>query len=140
LLCCSLVATESFFTCKKPCNSQDTWRTHLYPILVLFRRCNQTTIYVFTSKDHCNVHQFFFYHIIASVMASCNTSTFFFAAEIFNPQKNKSAKIKCLLFRPKPQKLPVIRYTILLYLSISVFNQITYIITWCITNTTSLWT
>ena len=30
--------------------------------------------------------------------------TFFFGAEIYNPQKKKSAKIKCLLFRPKPQK------------------------------------
>jgi hypothetical protein len=39
---------------------------------------------------------------------------FFFGAEIYNPQKKKSAKIKCLLFRPKPQKLPVIQY-ILLY-------------------------
>jgi len=29
---------------------------------------------------------------------------FFFDAEIFNPKKKKSAKIKCLLFRPKPQK------------------------------------
>ena len=46
---------------------------------------------------------------IPSVVASCN-STFFFGAEIFNPQKKKSAKIKCLLFSPKPQKLPVIRY------------------------------
>jgi len=37
---------------------------------------------------------------------------FVFCAEIFNPLKKKSAKIKCLLFRLKPQKLPVMRYTI----------------------------
>ena len=37
---------------------------------------------------------------------------FFFGVEIFNPQGKKSAKIKCHLFRPKPQKLPVIRYVI----------------------------
>ena len=29
---------------------------------------------------------------------------FFFGVEIFNPQGKKSAKIKCHLFRPKPQK------------------------------------
>ena len=36
---------------------------------------------------------------------------FFFGAEIFNPQKKKSAKIKCLLFRPKPQKFPIAEIT-----------------------------
>jgi hypothetical protein len=30
--------------------------------------------------------------------------TFFFSAEIFNLQKKNTAKIKCLLFNPKPQK------------------------------------
>ena len=45
-----------------------------------------------------------FYRNIASVVASCNTNNFIFGAEISNPQKIKSAKIKCLLFRPKPQK------------------------------------
>jgi hypothetical protein len=44
------------------------------------------------------------YPNIASVVASCNTNNSFFGAEIFNPQKKKSAKIKCLLFRPKLQK------------------------------------
>jgi hypothetical protein len=41
---------------------------------------------------------------------------FFFGAEIFNPQKKKSAKIKCLLFRPKPQKFhtaEITGYTVL---------------------------
>jgi hypothetical protein len=34
----------------------------------------------------------------------------YFGAEIFNPQEKKSAKIKCHLFKQKPQKLPVIWY------------------------------
>jgi hypothetical protein len=36
---------------------------------------------------------------------------FFFGTEIFNPQKKKSAKIKCLLFRPKPQKFHIAEIT-----------------------------
>jgi hypothetical protein len=35
---------------------------------------------------------------------TCPPAPFFFGTEIFNPQKKKSAKIKCLLFSPKPQK------------------------------------
>ena len=41
---------------------------------------------------------------IASVAASFNTNHFVFDTEIFNPHKKKNAKIKCLLFSPKPQK------------------------------------
>ena len=55
------------------------------------------------------------YRNIASVVASCNTNNFFFGAEIFNPQKKQSAKIKCLLYRPKPQKFhtaEITRYTV----------------------------
>jgi hypothetical protein len=51
--------------------------------------------YVFTSNGHCVVYR---------NIASCNTNHFFFGAEIFNPQKKKSTKIKCLLFSPKPLK------------------------------------
>ena len=36
---------------------------------------------------------------------------FFFGAEIVNSQKKTSAKIKCLLFRPKPQKFPTAEIT-----------------------------
>ena len=58
--------------------------------------------------DHCPVHQLFIV-----TLRICPTSlqlllpviqTFFFGAKIFNSQKKKSAKIKCLLFSPKPQK------------------------------------
>jgi hypothetical protein len=53
---------------------------------------------------------------IASLVASCNTNKKNFGAEIYNPQKKKSAKIKCLLFRPKPQKFhtaEITDYTVL---------------------------
>ena len=55
------------------------------------------------------------YRNITSVVASCNTNNFFFGAEIFNLQKKKSAKIKYLLFRPRPQKFhtaEIIGYTV----------------------------
>ena len=47
----------------------------------------------------------FFYRNIAYVVASCNTKNIFFR------QKKKSAKIKCLLFRPKPQKFHIAEIT-----------------------------
>ena len=50
------------------------------------------------------------YRNIASVVASCNTNQKNFDAKIFNRQKKKSAKIKCLLCSQKPQKLLVKRY------------------------------
>ena len=68
----------------------------------------QRTKYVFTSKDHCNVHQLLIatsLQLLLPVIPNKN-----FGAKIFNRQKTNSTKIKCLLFRPKPQKLPVIQY------------------------------
>jgi hypothetical protein len=49
------------------------------------------------------VHQLF---IVTSLqlLLPVKQAIFFIGAKIFNPQKKKSAKIKCLLFRPKPQK------------------------------------
>jgi hypothetical protein len=55
--------------------------------------------YVFTSNDHCDVHQFF---IVTSLPV---IQTIFFQYRDF-----QSAEKKCLLFRPKPHKLPVIWY------------------------------
>ena len=61
-------------------------KTNLKLTKCVFRSSNLRTKYVFTSKDHCNVHHFF-YRNITSVVASCNTNNFFFGAEIFNPLK-----------------------------------------------------
>jgi hypothetical protein len=44
------------------------------------------------------------YCSIALVVAFCNANNIFFGDEIFNPQKKKSAKIKCLIFSQKSQK------------------------------------
>jgi hypothetical protein len=52
---------------------------------------------------------------IASVVASCNTNKFFFRHQDFqSAEREKKAKIKCLLISPKLQKLLVIRYLNLL--------------------------
>ena len=59
------------------------------------------------------MHQLF----IVTLVASCNTNNFFFGAEIYNLQKKKSAKIKCLLSIPKPQKFhtaEITGYTVLM--------------------------
>jgi hypothetical protein len=47
----------------------------------------------------------------------------FFGAEIFNTQKKKSAKIKCHLFRPKPQKFHTAEITGEMKLDIPVHYQ-----------------
>ena len=47
---------------------------------------------------------------IASVVVFCNTTFFFGESRNFQSAEKKSAKFKCLLFSPKPQKWPVIRY------------------------------
>ena len=49
------------------------------------------------------MHQLFIVTSLQLLLPVIQT-IFFFGAEIFNPQKKKSAKIKCPLFRPKPQK------------------------------------
>ena len=52
---------------------------------------------------------------IASDVASCNTKNFFFRHQDFqSSEREKKAKIKCLLISPKLQKLLVIRYLNLL--------------------------
>ena len=84
-------------------------KTNLKLTKCVLRSCNLRTKYVFTSKDHCNVHHFVYCNI-ASVVASCNTNNFFSVPRFSIRRRKKSAKIKCLLIRPKPQKLPVIRY------------------------------
>jgi hypothetical protein len=66
-------------------------KTNLKLTKCVFRSCNLRTKYVFTSKDHCNVHHFF-YRSIASVVASCNTNNFFSVPRFSirrkkNPQK-----------------------------------------------------
>jgi hypothetical protein len=50
------------------------------------------------------VHQFFLIVTSLLLLLPVIQTIFFFGAEIFNPQKKKSTKKKCLLFRPKPQK------------------------------------
>jgi hypothetical protein len=57
---------------------------------------------------------------ITSVVASYKYNKQFFGVNIFNPpkkKKKKSAKIKCLLFSPNPQKFhtaEITGYTVLL--------------------------
>ena len=64
-------------------------KTNLKLTKCIFRSCNQRPKYVFTSKDHCNVHHFFFYRNIASVVASCNTNNFFFSVPRFPIHRRK---------------------------------------------------
>jgi len=61
-------------------------KTNLKLTKCVFRSCNQRTKYVFTSKDHCNVHHFFIVNI-ASVVASYNTKLFF-SVPRFSIRKN----------------------------------------------------
>jgi hypothetical protein len=51
------------------------------------------------------------------------TNNFVFGAKIYNPQKKKSAKIKCLLFRPKPQKFHTAEITGYMGISKSIFEN-----------------
>jgi Fe-S cluster biosynthesis and repair protein YggX len=66
----------------------------------------QRTYCLFTSKDHCPVHQLF----IVPLWNCPSLPQKIFGVEIFNPRTNKSSKMKYHLLSPKPQKLPVIRY------------------------------
>jgi hypothetical protein len=67
------------------------------------------------------VHQLFIVTLLQLLLAVIQTG-FFVGPEIFNPQKKKSAKIKCLLFSPKPQKLSVIRQV----LEKNIYNNAVY--------------
>ena len=96
--------------------SRKRWKDNWKLTKCVFRSWFQRTKYVFTSKDHCNVHQLFIVTSLPLLLPVIQT--IFFGAEIFNPQKKKSAKIKCLLFRPKPQKFhttEITGYTVVLW-------------------------
>jgi hypothetical protein len=61
-------------------------KTNLKLTKCVFRSCNLRTKYVFTSKDHCNVHHFF-YRSIASVI-----QTIFFRCRDFQSAEKKIRK------------------------------------------------
>jgi hypothetical protein len=64
------------------------------------------------------VHQLFIATSLQLLIPVLQT-IFFVGAEIFNPQKKRSAKIKCHLFRSKPQKFhtaEITGYTVYIYI------------------------